>query len=799
MKSLNAKQINSQLQTIAHSVTQAIDWVDNAREHSHRLNIEADSLRIKLYRCHHQLTALQCSPQSPPSIGFLGLSQTGKSHLIHALAANENERLEVHLAGRTLDFLTHINPGNQDCGIVTRFSRRKGIDNHDYPVELALLKEYEIAKMLVDAFLNDFSSEFDYQELDEGVIDEHLAALSTLRQPDIVAGLSEDDVVALWDAVNRRIGSRGKRLNRDFWPSAVRLAPYLSVDHRARLFSLLWNGVDELTSTYASFSHILQRLSCAEKVAVPLSVLVDDMQLPAEGILSPEVLENANSPLDFSVQVCPLINRKTAKPVELSIAELALLTFEITLPLAGAAREPLFQQTDVLDFPGMGRSLESEYEPSSSLNGILQRAKAQVLLERYADNQQLGALMVCTAVSEKTTTQSVGKILAHWAKSTLGDTEQRKPALIWALTPFDLRVTQNKSYDDAVQRYVGLPGESWGSMLVIDKSGVRRMVDYLATEVNSETNLRRLNLRLESLRRELADHLLGNWLALDEEKEEKEKLRISQTLLKALQTRTGVHGELLERLLPTRDELRGLYLQLNNQANSTVVSGNHSDNELPIMHGDPFGIEMNIDLVASIVPEEDSVTSEEQTEANFANQAYQYWINHLRNLAENRALLALLGLGKPELELLLQELITASVRMHIASALSHALSGTENEGARIDMLVDRQVSRVLSVLGDFVAWLGFQQIPESLRPDSRVNRGQKIFAKPPAMKTASWGNSLRLTKLSVTPSNNTGFYIYDWLVGLSEVIIQNKGYSAAHELNQQQQQQLKNIVTSIAD
>ncbi|ECI2867562.1 hypothetical protein CQE41_26155, partial [Salmonella enterica subsp. enterica] len=70
---------------------------------------------------------------------------------------------------------------------------------------------------------------------------------------------------------------------------------------------------------------------------------------------------------------------------------------------------------------------------------------------------------------------------------------------------------------------------------------------------------------------------------------------------------------------------------------------------------------------------------------------------------------------------------------------------------------------------------------------------------PPAMKTASWGNSLRLTKLSVTPSNNTGFYIYDWLVGLSEMIIQNKGYSAAHELSQQQQQQLKNIVTSIAD
>lgn len=130
----------------------------------------------------------------------------------------------------------------------------------------------------------------------------------------------------------------------------------------------------------------------------------------------------------------------------------------------------------------------------------------------------------------------MGKILAHWTKSTLGDTEQRKPTLIWALTPFDQRVTQNKSYDDAVQRYVGLPGESWGSMLVTDKSGVRRMVDYLATEVNSETTLRRLNLRLESLRRELADHLLGNWLALDEEEEEKRNFEYPKRCLRRYKT-----------------------------------------------------------------------------------------------------------------------------------------------------------------------------------------------------------------------------------------------------------------------
>ena len=114
------------------------------------------------------------------------------------------------------------------------------------------------------------------------------------------------------------------------------------------------------------------------------------------------------------------------------------------------------------------------------------------------------------------------------------------------------------------------------------------------------------------------------------------------------------------------------------------------------------------------------------------------------------------------------------------------------------MLADRQVSRVLGVLGNFVAWLGFQNVAEAKKPDSRVNRGQKIFAKPPAMNAASWGKSQRLTKLSAAPSNNTGFYIYDWLVGLSEMIIQNQGYSAARELSQQQEMQLRRIVEALA-
>ncbi len=54
----------------------------------------------------------------------------------------------------------------------------------------------------------------------------------------------------------------------------------------------------------------------------------------------------------------------------------------------------------------------------------------------------------------------------------------------------------------------------------------------------------------------------------------------------------------------------------------------------------------------------------------------------------------------------------------------------------------------------------------------------------------SWDNSRRLTKLAPTPANTTAFYIYDWLVGLKEMIIQNEGFSGGGELNAEQQAQL---------
>ena len=274
------------------------------------------------------------------------------------------------------------------------------------------------------------------------------------------------------------------------------------------------------------------------------------------------------------------------------------------------------------------------------------------------------------------------------------------------------------------------------------------------------------------------------------------KQKVAESVLKSLQTRPGVHGELLERMLPTRDELRRLYQQQRQPSTGNI--SHPALDSVATTHADPFGIGIEIDLFSdtpmdTALDDVPQVQSDVETNTVFARQVLRFWINHMRNLPDNAPLVELLGLSKQTLEMLMEEVITAGLRQGISQALHLALNQDDHPSAYTDNEIDSQVSRALTVLGDFIAWLGFQKIAEEQRPESRINRGRKIFAKP-EKQAISWGAAKRLTKLSLTPTNNTAFYVYDWLVGLNTLILQNAGHSAGGELDVEQRKQLGTIL-----
>lgn len=806
MKSLTNKQLSRQLQQVTQGIDQTIDWISHTRQHALRLDIEADLLTIKLRRQRNKARQLSNSALTAMSIGFFGQSSAGKQHLISALIADGNGRLETTLGGKTLDFWQQIKPGYQASGVVTRFSHQAAISHESHPVLVSLLSEVDIAKLIVGAFLLENHSDEQRHSLDEQHIADHLQQLVMRRQPVAIAGISSDDVIGLWDYLARHDAPRQKRLETYFWPAAIELAPYLSIDDRARLFSVLWAERPPLTDAYRHFAYTLQHLGGAAQLLAPLSVLVDDMLLPANGIMNVSTLDHLNTPADTQIQVLPWVNNEAGNSVTLSLAELTLLAVELQIPLPMPATENVFESIDLLDFPDFNDAfnalppLEHEIFPQAAL---LSQAKNSYLLERYTDQQQINLLLICNAATQRAEVKAVGKALDYWVKQTQGENAQvrsrRNPGLIWALTPFDQRMVSDQSmagatsHDEAVQRYVGNPGDSWGTLLALDTRGVERMVTYLTQEIRRDIKTERINEQLIELQRELTDNLLAGWTQ-SATSESQQKQCIAETLLKALQTRTGLHGELLERLLPSRDELRALYLQ---QQDPRQPQNRPVELSLAAVNAEPFSIGIDIDLFSDLLLSPELETSMAPTassdyETEYAASVQRYWINHLRQLPDNGPLIELLGITKPTIELLVTELITASIRLDITGQLVTILADSEQVGLQRETKADRQVSRALTILGDFVAWLGFLQISEAQRPDSRINRGAKIFTLPPKSATPL-GASQRLTKLALTPTNNTAFYIYDWLVGLGEIIIQNEGYSASSEMTAQQREQLAAI------
>lgn len=590
--------------------------------------------------------------------------------------------------------------------------------------------------------------------------------------------------MGLWDSMIRLDARRFRHLNAHYWPVAVKLAPYLNIDDRARLFSLLWDNVPALTTAYRHYAHTLQHLGGAQSLLAPLSVLVDDAMQPADGIFS-------QSPAyDIEISVCPEFNGQSAAPVTLSLEELTMLAAEVQIPLLSPPREALFEDIDLLDLPGYGAA-DEEIDSEDDITPLF-RAKIAYLPERYTDRHEMNMLMVCTAADKREDVVAVGRTLEHWVKEMHGENTQvrsrRKPGLVWVLTPFDRRMTESVHYDEAVQRHVGNPGDAWGALLAMDDRGLQRMADYLVAEIRPEIRINRLAEQRDELRRELGDNLLGSWYQEGETADPAQKQRTVQTVIKALQTRTGVHGELLEKLLPSRDELHRIYHELAAQPDDARVQDDAGV--------ESFGIGINIDLFAE---QQDTQVWQEKPDDGtaFARQVQRYWINHLRSLPENEPLIALLGVAKPTVELLMEELITASFRLEMGESLARSLGGALPAGTREhEHHADRQVSRALTVLGDFVAWLGFEKQNEAERPESRINKGNKIFAKP-QKSVASWKSTQRLTKLSATPTNSTAFYIYDWLVGLQESIMRNAGYAAGGEIPGAQRERLVQMLRDL--
>ena len=459
--------LNASWNALHDKAGQAIEWIHQAKRGSSTIANEAPELVHKLRQTRNQAKKLAPVSLTGSTIGFFGLSQAGKSYLISALIAGPEGHLETRLDGQLLNFIDHVNPpggGAEATGLVTRFSKREHTAQPGFPLQLQLFGEVDLVKVLVNSFIEDFNRQKIGFSYDGANLEAALGALREVRsrkQAQRVPGVTEDDVVDLWDYLQSDYAGTFAPLTAQFLPELVELVPYLTRSDRVRIFSFFWGRLEGFTQSFDKLTAALERLDYAKTVFAPLDALVEpygDGQYKQrnDSIMNVTTLFQLDRSDDGKLQVC---TAGAAAPVELSRAVLATLTAEILFPLENTPAQAAFNSVDILDFPGYrgrmklesfddlsgsSKASDGEAEGGNIISRLILRGKVAYLFQRYTDMQEMNVLVICAAADKQSDVADVGPVLTRWVKRTQGDAAadraSRQSGLIWAMTRFDLKI-----------------------------------------------------------------------------------------------------------------------------------------------------------------------------------------------------------------------------------------------------------------------------------------------------------------------------------------------------------------------
>lgn len=481
MSTNTPEALSARCKSIFKGAGEAISWVAEVRGNSQRLDRDADGLIERLRRTRNLSRRLGAAAKRPFSVGVFGMSQAGKSYLVSTLARGEDGNIKTRLEGHDLQFIGHVNPpggGKEATGLVTRFTRQTIEAPKGYPIELTLFSEADVAKILGNSFFNDFNREKVKFNTEAIHIRQHLAALEKQRQPNPTGGISEDDMVDIRDYFENRFEQSMAPLSADFWPAAIELAPRLPPAARAKLLSVLWNEIPELTDAYLLLRNALAQVSFAGRVYVPLEALVmgsgANLEWRPDSILNVDVLNRLGKDGSGPLAVLPVTDEEVLPEVGVARSLLAALTAEMKFVLADKPVASLLESVDLLDFPGyrgrldvvdmaeVRKEVKAENDPVAQL---LLRGKVAYLFERYTEDQEMNVLMMCTRSDIQIEVTTLAPALSAWVHNTQGIKPEaraaRMPGLMWVLTQVDRRLEAKPGLTASQQ------AEEWTSMIHI--------------------------------------------------------------------------------------------------------------------------------------------------------------------------------------------------------------------------------------------------------------------------------------------------------------------------------------------
>ncbi|TPW36325.1 virulence factor SrfC family protein [Oecophyllibacter saccharovorans] len=315
---------------------------------------------------------------------------------------------------------------------------------------------------------------------------------------------------------------------------------------------------------------------------------------------------------------------------------------------------------------------------------------------------------------------------------------------------------------ERVQRYIHAPMQAFDAAMAPNDGGVSYLAARLAPVTARNPKTAQLLARARDCAQELQRVLAGRYhdeSGRDPEGEAEKLLQSVGPQILELARSRRVFGAFLRRLSPTRDEMITAWKDFSRQSAPTPT-GPSSDS---LLEG----------LLGKGKADTPALAQEGQKRKfdDFARQALATWKEKtLLTLRESPRELAYFGLDRESCDRLINQLLALAEHLPhrqdgLAGLLAERLRASCDYDSPLNQSGEKQGVICAQTIGDFIAYLGYQRVPEKAVPATQprnLTTGQPVFVQPQD-PLASLTRTQLSEEVGLTPEVT---YCLDWLAAL---------------------------------
>ena len=382
------------------------------------------------------------------------------------------------------------------------------------------------------------------------------------------------------------------------------------------------------------------------------------------------------------------------------------------------------------------------------------------------------------------------------------DANGRETALKEDMKGYVSQFEQSFKNSAMVGRHFALRDATWKAFITPDDGGLSLIREKLAPICKPELKREQIRTILQETLSRLRDRLTPYWRTDDKEEERKQKAILGQGLAKLIlgMLKTRRFGQFM-RLLTVRDQaIYDLYFQAQYQMRAELAA-----------HASPVGADADTassdasvdDLLADLLGEEAIVVNEPQPsqaaqapqargmagpadEAQaFANHIEKYWLDRMRQYAEDPVVQRYFGFAETSFSQLIHELSLGFLRLGARKEMEEALrQASLYANVEKERSMWKQASLATMSINTFVDWLGFDPRlkSEQERTISFSSKPRTLFSPPPPVRD--------LPAITDAPADYADKAVMDWAVALIHLVNENVNFDSDRDFNPEENRKL---------